>query len=97
MRTMSSVEHGERESLNLRIKPDDRNLIDRAAKISGKNRTSFVLDAARAAAHEALEDQTDFAVSADAYARFLAKLDEPPAPNELLRKTMTAGAPWARK
>lgn len=37
-----------RETLNLRIKPAERELIDRAAKARGKNRTDFVLDAARA-------------------------------------------------
>ena len=42
-----------RESLNLRIKPAERDLIDRAAKARGKNRTEFVLEAARAAAREA--------------------------------------------
>ncbi|TGB76668.1 CopG family transcriptional regulator, partial [Salmonella enterica subsp. enterica serovar Enteritidis] len=43
-----------RETLNLRIKPAERDLIDRAAKARGKNRTDFVLEAARAAAEEAL-------------------------------------------
>ena len=33
-----------RETLNLRIKPAERDLIDRAAKARGKNRTDFVLD-----------------------------------------------------
>ena len=41
-----------RQSLNLRIKPEERGLIDRAAKTLGKNRTDFVLDAARCAAAE---------------------------------------------
>ena len=38
-----------RETLNLRIKPDERSLIDRAAISLGKTRTDFVLDAARSA------------------------------------------------
>eukprot|EP01041_Mallomonas_annulata_P036416 gene36416-59518_t len=42
-----------RDSLNLRIKPADRGLIDLAAKTTGKTRTDFVLDAARDAAHSA--------------------------------------------
>ena len=45
-----------RATLNLRIRPEERNLIDRAAKARGKNRTDFVLDAARLAAEEALLD-----------------------------------------
>jgi uncharacterized protein (DUF1778 family) len=83
-----------RESLNIRIKPEDRGLIDRAAKLLGKNRTDFMLDAARRAAEEALLDHTVFVVSPEAYAEFLARLDAPPQPNERLRKTMQTLAPW---
>lgn len=83
-----------RDSLNIRIKPEDRGLIDRAAKLLGKNRTDFMLDAARRAAEEALLDRVVFVVSPEAYAEFLARLDAPPQPNERLRKTMQTSAPW---
>jgi uncharacterized protein (DUF1778 family) len=83
-----------RDTLNLRIKPEERNLIDRAARVRGKNRTDFVLEAARAAAEEALLDQTIMLVSPEAHAAFLARLDMPPQPNERLRKTMSTPAPW---
>ena len=43
-----------REALNLRIKPQVRELIDQAAELAGKNRTDFVLDAARRAAEDTL-------------------------------------------
>lgn len=86
-----------RETLNLRIKPEDRGLIDRAAKALGKNRTDFVLAAARAAAEDALLDQTTFLVSPQAYASFLARLDMPPEPNAKLRKTMQTSPPWEQK
>jgi uncharacterized protein (DUF1778 family) len=83
-----------RQSLNLRIKPEERGLIDRAAKTLGKNRTDFMLDAARRAAEEALLDRTILTVSLKAYAEFLARLDAPPQPNERLRRTMRTSAPW---
>lgn len=83
-----------RETLNIRIKPEERSLIDRAAKARGKNRTDFVLDAARAAAEEALLDQAIIVASPEAYAAFLARLDMPPQPNERLRRTMQTKAPW---
>jgi len=38
---------GQRESVNIRIRPEDRRLIDRAARIRGKNRTELILHAAR--------------------------------------------------
>jgi uncharacterized protein (DUF1778 family) len=62
-----------RQSLNLRIKPEERGLIDRAAKTLGKNRTDFVLDAARHAAEDALLDRTVLTVSPKAYAEFQAR------------------------
>ncbi len=83
-----------RETLNVRVKAEDRNLIDRAAKLLGKSRTEFLLEAARRAAQDALLDQTLFKVSPEAYARFVARLDAPPAPNEKLRRMMTTPAPW---
>ena len=90
----SSAAPSKRETLNIRIKPEERNLIDRAAKARGKNRTDFVLDAARAAAEETLLDQVLIAASPQAYAAFLARLDMPPQSNERLRKTMQTKAPW---
>lgn len=89
-----TVRHATRETLNIRIKPEERSLIDRAAKVRGKNRTDFVLEAARAAAEEALLDQAVIAASPQAYAAFLARLDQQPQPNERLRKTLQTPAPW---
>lgn len=83
-----------RETLNVRIKPEDRNLIDRAANLLGKTRTDFLLEAGRRAAEDALLDQTLFKVGPKAYAEFVARLDAPPALNERLRRTMTTTAPW---
>ena len=87
-------EAGKREALNLRIKPQVRELIDRAAELAGKNRTDFVLDAARRAAEDTLLDRTVFTFSTKAYRLFLARLDAPPKPNKRLLKTMQTRAPW---
>ena len=89
-----STTPSKRETLNIRIKPEERGLIDRAAKTRGKNRTDFILDAARSAAEEALLDQVIIAASRQAYAEFVRRLDMPPKPNERLRKTMQTLAPW---
>ncbi len=86
-----------RETLNLRIKPAERDLIDRAAKARGKNRTDFVLEAARAAAEEALIEQRIIMADPQAYQEFLARLDQAPAPNAALRKTMQTPAPWEQE
>jgi len=83
-----------RDTLNLRIKPEDRGLIDRAAQLTGKTKTVFVLEAARRAAEDALLDRTLFLVGPEAFDAFRARLDEPPRPNDRLRRTMQTPAPW---
>jgi uncharacterized protein (DUF1778 family) len=83
-----------RNTLNIRIKPEEHSLSDRAARSLGKNRTDFVLDAARRAAEEALLDQTVRRVNPEVYAEFLARLDTPAQPNERLRRTLRTAAPW---
>ena len=83
-----------RDTLNLRIRPEERGLIDRAAMLTGKTRTEFVLEAARHAAEATLLDRTVFAVSPEAYAEFLARLDAPPKPNARLRRTLQTVPPW---
>jgi uncharacterized protein (DUF1778 family) len=83
-----------RETLNLRVRPEVRSLIDRAAKLAGKNRTDFVLDAAQQAAENAILDRTVHTFSAKAYAEFVARLDAPPRPNKRLRQSLQTAAPW---
>jgi uncharacterized protein (DUF1778 family) len=92
----SQSENRKRGTLNIRIKPELRGLIDRAAELSGKNRTNFVLDASRHAAEEALLDRTVFAVDPKAHAEFLARLDAPPKPNARLRRALRTTAPWEK-
>jgi uncharacterized protein (DUF1778 family) len=90
----ANTDQPKRETLNIRIKPEERSLIDRAAKARGKNRTEFVLEAARIAAEEAILDQAILSVTPEAYQAFLEQLDLPPKSNERLLKTMQASAPW---
>nr|EKW7426761.1 DUF1778 domain-containing protein [Proteus mirabilis] len=85
-----------RSSLNLRIKPEDKILIDRAANAVGKNRTEFVLEAARRAAEETLADLRVINVSPEVYQEFINQLDAAPGNNEALRKTMMSKSPWEK-
>lgn len=85
-----------REPLNMRVLPETRSLIDRAAKLMGKNRTDFVLDAARQAAHDTLLDRAAIPLSDKAHAAFVALLDAPPQPNERLRRSLQTPAHWEK-
>jgi uncharacterized protein (DUF1778 family) len=77
-----------RDTLNLRIKPADRGPIERAAQLTGRTKTDFVLDAARRAAEDALLDRTLFLAGPDAFEAFRTRLDEPPHPNDRLRRAL---------
>ncbi|MCW5702212.1 MAG: DUF1778 domain-containing protein [Bradyrhizobium sp.] len=83
-----------RSLINLRVSPEDRRLIDRAATATGKNRSEFMLSAARFAAEEALLDKVLFRVDAKTYDGLTAYLDEPPAADASLRKLMQTTPPW---
>jgi len=83
-----------RKPLNMRIKPETRNLLDMAAAATGKNLTDFVLDAARKEAQNALLDRAVIQVNDKAHKAFLALLDAPPEPSQRLRKSLQTPAPW---
>jgi uncharacterized protein (DUF1778 family) len=93
---MTATTKPRRDTLNLRIPPAERNLIDRAASSAGKTRTDFILEAARRAAEDTLLDRAILAVGPEAYAEFLKRLDAPAQPNERLRRTMQTTPPWAK-
>ncbi|HLJ72797.1 MAG TPA: DUF1778 domain-containing protein [Roseiarcus sp.] len=83
-----------RDTLNIRIRAEERGLIDRAAAALGKTRTDFMLEAAKRAAEEALLDRAVFSANPAAYAKFMERLDAPPRPNDRLRRALTTKAPW---
>ena len=83
-------------TISLRIPVPRRDLIDRAAKATGKTRTDFILESAARAAEEALLDRRMFQLDDAAYSAFVAALDAPPQPPAVakLRKLLSEPAPW---
>lgn len=81
-------------TINLRADTATRTLIDRAAEQVGKNRSEFMLEAARREATGVLLDQRLFLLDDKAYAQFLAALDQPPAENRRLRRLLRTTAAW---
>ncbi|TIR25716.1 MAG: DUF1778 domain-containing protein [Mesorhizobium sp.] len=79
--------------VNLRIREDVRIVIDRAAKIRGKTRSDFMIDAAYRAAEDTLLDQTLVKVDAESYQHYLDILDQPPS-GEGFARLMNAPKPW---
>ena len=82
-------------AINLRALPEQRDLIDHAATLLGKNRSDFMLEAACSAAQAVILDQVFFSVNTDKFQQFTAMLDAPPSPNPGLERLMAVTAPWA--
>jgi uncharacterized protein (DUF1778 family) len=80
--------------VNLRMAAEDRNIIDRAAKLAGKTRTEFMVEAARQAAQETLLDSRLIVVDGKTFERFRKIFDAPARPNERLNRLMNLKAPW---
>lgn len=81
-------------TINLRIDPRQRELIDRAAAAMGKSRSAFMIDAAARSAEEMLLDQTAFSLTPRQWTAFNKALDRPPADNKKLARLLRAKAPW---
>jgi uncharacterized protein (DUF1778 family) len=82
-------------AVNIRIPDDMRNLIDRAARTSGKSRSDFMIEAAKRAAEETLLDQTLIMVKPGSFAWYLDVVDQPPS-GPGYDKLMAANFPWKR-
>jgi uncharacterized protein (DUF1778 family) len=81
-------------AINLRALPQQRDLIDRAAQLLGKNRSDFMLEAACDKAQAVLLDQVLFSLDEARFREFTALLDAPATPNDGLQRLMTVKAPW---
>ena len=80
--------------INLRALPQQRDLIDQAAKLLGKNRSDFMLEAACDKAQSVLLDQVFFNLDETRLRQFQALLDAPPEPNPGLERLLAVKAPW---
>lgn len=81
-------------AINLRALPEQRDLIDQAAQLVGKNRSDFMLEAACDKAQAVLLDRAFFNLDEAKFREFTALLDAPPAPNAGLDRLMAVEAPW---
>ncbi len=81
-------------TINIRVKQEQRNIIDRAAEVQGKTRSEFMLESAYQKAQDVLLDWTFFDLDPLKYQEFIALLDGVPQPNQKLQKLLTTKAPW---
>jgi uncharacterized protein (DUF1778 family) len=81
-------------AITMRALPQQRDLIDRAAKLLGKSRSAFVLEAACDKAQSVLLDQAFFSLDDARFREFSALLDAPVQPNPGLERLLAVKTPW---
>ena len=82
-------------AINLRALPEQRDLIDHAAHLLGKNRSDFMLESACDKARMVLLDQVFFRLDIDKFEQFTAMLDAPSVSNAGLERLLAIKAPWS--
>ncbi len=80
--------------ISVRAEEQQRDLIDQAARHTGRSREGFMLDAACREAQDVLLDQVFFLLSNEGFAQFKNMLDNPPPPSDRLLQLMQTKAPW---
>ena len=93
----SSARKTKTARLGLRATPEQERLLRRAAEVSRKSLTEFIMDSAYRAAEETLLDQRLFLVDEDRYRSLLELLDRPASDNSGLRDLFAKKAPWDEK
>ncbi len=83
--------------LGLRATPEQEAVLRRAAEVSHKSLTDFILDSACLAAEQTLLDQRLFMVSGGQYQALMDLLDRPEQPNAGLNDLFSRKAPWDAK
>jgi uncharacterized protein (DUF1778 family) len=83
-------------AINLRALPEQRDLIDHAANLLGKNRSDFMLEAACDRAQSVLLDQVFFGLDEEKFQQFTAILNAPLESNIGLERLMAVKAPWSK-
>lgn len=80
--------------LGLRATLEQEAMLRRAAEVSHKSLTDFILDSACQAAEQALLDQRLFMASGVQYQALMDLLDQPEQVNEGLRDLLSRKSPW---
>lgn len=80
--------------LGLRATPQQETVLRRAAEVSNKSMTDFILDSAYQAAEQTLLDQRLFLVTSSQSQALLSLLDRPEQDNSGLKDLFSRRAPW---
>lgn len=82
------------ERVDLRMTPAAKHILQRAAAVSKKSLTEFLLDSGLHAAQDALADRRLFVLDDAQWDAFEAALDAPPEDNPALRALLARTPAW---
>lgn len=74
--------------INLRTSPEAKAMIERAAALMGTTVSAFMVQNAYEAARRIVADNETLMLSREAFEAFVATCENPPEPNEALRRLM---------
>ena len=81
-------------SINMRVEPEQQVMLTRAAALTHKDRTTFIMEAACQRAEEVLLDQRLFQLNKEQFEEFQAALDAPVEEIPALRKLLAKHPLW---
>ena len=84
------------ERLNLRLDPDQKQLLQRAAEIENTSITEFVLRIALREAKDTILDQKVFLLSPEDYDSFVQGVTNVPDAEERIKRLMDVPTPWEK-
>jgi uncharacterized protein (DUF1778 family) len=82
------------ERVDLRMTPEAKRTLQRAAAVANKTVTEFLLDSGLNAAVDTLADRRVFVLDEERWTRFMAELASPPKDNPKLRKLLARKPAW---
>jgi uncharacterized protein (DUF1778 family) len=84
------------EWVDLRMTPAAKRILERAAAVTNKTLTEFLLDAGLNAAFDTLADRKLFQLDERQWNTLIAALSHPPKSNPRLRKLLARKPAWAK-
>jgi uncharacterized protein (DUF1778 family) len=93
---MSETFESRSERVDLRMTPAAKRTLQRAAAVTNKTLTEFLLDTGLNAALDTLADRKVFQLDDKRWAAFMAALAAPPRNNPRLRKLLARKPAWGR-
>ena len=83
-------------NIHLRARTQDRQLIDRAAEVTGTNRSQFMLASAIKEARNVLLDQSTLYADVETFRKVMDWMDAAATPSEMagMKRLLHAKPPW---